>query len=458
MHPRLAGGLRRRKPQIAPRGTYLLEIQPANGLSWQTGIQGKPMAKKRIILGITGGIAAYKTPELVRRLRERGAEVQAVMTRSAREFVTETTLQAVSGRPVRDNLWDKDAEAAMGHIELARWADLVLVAPATAEFMSRLAAGGAADLLTTLCLATEAPLAIAPAMNHVMWSNPAVQANRRILDERGVRILGPDSGNQACGETGEGRLLEPDAIAAAIMGPTVVSDAEHLPLSGRKVMITAGPTREAIDPVRFISNRSSGKMAYAMARAAAAAGAEVVLVSGPVELQAPHNVERIDIESAQDMYEATHARIRDIDIFIGAAAVADYSAAAIRDHKIKKTASEMSIELVRTADILSSVASLDHAPFTVGFAAETRNLEKYARAKLQKKNLDIIIANQVGGKRGFDSDDNAVEVIWQGGQQSFPTMPKTELAVALVDLIARRYKEASASRTPDDLPAIAIRD
>ena len=413
---------------------------------------------KKIILGIAGGIAAYKTPELVRRLRDRGAEVQVVMTRSAEEFVTETTLQAVSGLPVRSNLWDKDAEAAMGHIELARWADLVLIAPATAEIMSRLASGAAPDLLTTLCLATNAPLVIAPAMNHVMWANPAVQANRKVLEARGVRILGPDSGDQACGETGRGRMAEPDAIAAAVTGPTIVSDVERPPLFGRKVMITAGPTREAIDPVRFISNRSSGKMAYAMARAAAAAGAEVVLISGPVELTTPVGIQRVDVESAGEMFAATHERIDNIDIFIAAAAVADYSIARVQEHKIKKTEAEMSIELVRTPDILASVAQLENGPFTVGFAAETEKLREYATSKLKKKNLDMIVANQVGVNRGFDSDDNTVDVFWATGEQSFPIMAKSELAVALIKLIGERYLESSAPGTRGELPDIAARD
>ena len=406
---------------------------------------------KKIILGIAGGIAAYKTPELVRRLRERGAEVQVVMTRSAEEFVTGTTLQAVSGLPVRSNLWDKDAEAAMGHIELARWADLVLIAPATAEIMSRLASGAAPDLLTTLCLATHAPLVIAPAMNHVMWSNPAVQANRQVLEARGVRILGPDRGDQACGETGEGRMVEPDAIAAAVTGPTIVADVERPPLIGRKIMITAGPTREAIDPVRYISNRSSGKMAYAMARAAAAAGAEVVLISGPVELTTPDGIQRVDVESAREMFAATHERIDNIDIFIAAAAVADYCAESVQENKIKKTEARMSIELVRTPDILASVAELENGPFTVGFAAETENLREYAISKLEKKNLDMIVANQVGRNRGFDSDDNKVDVFWTAGDQSFPMMPKTELAVALIKLIGERYLERSAPGTRGEL-------
>ncbi len=413
------------------------------------------MESRKIILGVAGGIAAYKTPELVRRLRERGAEVQVVMTRSAEEFVTETTLQAVSGLPVRSNLWDKDAEAAMGHIELARWADLVLIAPATAEIMSRLASGAAPDLLTTLCLATEAPVVIAPAMNHVMWSHPAVQANRQMLEERGVRILGPDSGDQACGETGEGRMLEPDAIAIAVTGPTIVSDVDRPPLLGRKVMITAGPTREAIDPVRFISNRSSGKMGFAMACAAAAAGSEVILISGPVELSTPENVQRVDVECAKDMFAAAHERIDEIDIFIAAAAVADYGAATVRENKIKKVEAELSIKFTRNPDILASVAKLANGPFTVGFAAETEKLREYARSKLERKNLDMIIANQVGENRGFDSDDNTVDVFWAAGEQSFPMMAKTELAVTLTKLIAERYLETGKQT---DSPVVAVRD
>ena len=416
------------------------------------------MASRKIILGVSGGIAAYKTPELVRRLRDRGAEVQVVMTRSAEEFVTETTLQAVSGLPVRSNLWDQDAEAAMGHIELARWADLVLIAPATAEIMARLASGAAPDLLTTLCLATQAPLVIAPAMNHVMWSNPAVQANRQLLEERGMRILGPDSGDQACGETGEGRMVEPDVIAAAVTGPSIVSDAKPPPFFGRKIMITAGPTREAIDPVRFISNHSSGKMGFAMARAAAAAGANVVLVSGPVNLATPDNVQRIDVVSAKEMFAVTHKYIDGIDIFIATAAVADYRAAHVRDNKIKKTGSEMSIEFTRTSDILASVAKLENGPFTVGFAAETEKLREYATSKLEKKNLDMIIANQVGAHRGFDSDDNTVDVFWATGEQSFPMMSKTGLAAALMKLIARRFLETIGTGTQTELPAIAVRD
>jgi len=402
-----------------------------------------------VLLGITGGIAAYKTPELVRRLRERGADVQIVMTASATEFVTETALQAVSGRPIRDNLWDKEAEASMSHIELARWADVVLVAPATAEIMARLAAGAAADLLTTLCLATEAPLVIAPAMNHVMWSNPAVQANRDTLEERGIQILGPDDGSQACGESGTGRMLDPDEIAAIVCGPLAAGDGA---LAGRTVLVTAGPTREPIDPVRYISNRSSGKMGYAMASAAAAQGAKVILVSGPVMLGGPTGVEVVNVQTAEEMYEATHARIGDVDIFIGAAAVADYRPSAVSGQKIKKNEETMQIELTRSRDILASVASLEGAPFTVGFAAETENVREYALAKLDKKRLDMIVANRVGEGIGFDADDNSVEVHWQGGGQELETAAKTDLALQIMKLVADRYTE---TRGTDTQPTLA---
>ncbi len=416
------------------------------------------MPGQNIILGITGGIAAYKTPELVRRLRDRGAEVQIVITRSAREFVTETTLQAVSGRPVRANLWDKDAEAAMGHIELARWADKVLIAPATAEIMSRLASGGASDLLTTLCLATEAPVAIAPAMNHVMWANAAVQENRQVLEERGIGILGPVVGDQACGESGPGRMLEPDDIVAALTAPAVVPDIQAPPLTGRTVMITAGPTREALDPVRFISNRSSGKMGYALAAAARDAGAEVILVSGPVVIDRPVGVESIDVESASEMFAAVHERINDVDIFIGAAAVADYHAAEIKPAKIKKGDDTMSLDLIRNPDILASVSILASRPFTVGFAAETENLREFALGKLEKKNLDMIVANLVGNGRGFDTDRNAVEAFWQDGERTFPENSKKELASELLALIVTRYQAGLQGDTKTELPALAVRD
>ncbi|MGB5163638.1 MAG: bifunctional phosphopantothenoylcysteine decarboxylase/phosphopantothenate--cysteine ligase CoaBC [Woeseiaceae bacterium] len=390
-----------------------------------------------ILLGITGGIAAYKTPDLVRRLRERGADVQIVMTQAAEEFVTPTALQAVSGRPIRSNLWDKEAEAAMSHIELARWADAVVIAPATAEVMSRLASGGATDLLATLCLATEAPIALAPAMNHVMWNNPAVQANRQLLQGRGMHILGPDHGSQACGETGAGRMLDPGDIASMVFDLVGAKDAGRL--LGKTVLVTAGPTREPIDPVRYISNRSSGKMGYAIARAAAAQGARVILISGPVSLDEPHGVEVVQVQTAEEMYRATHAHVSQADIFIAAAAVADYRPAAPAEQKIKKTEAEMSIALVRSADILASVAALEDGPFTVGFAAETNDVEKYARGKLLRKKLDMIVANRVGRDCGFDVDDNTVEVFWDGGEHAYPTAAKTELASQIIELVAERY-------------------
>jgi phosphopantothenoylcysteine decarboxylase/phosphopantothenate--cysteine ligase len=409
-----------------------------------------------IVLGIAGGIAAYKAPDLVRRLKERGADVQIVMTASAAEFVTETALQAVSGRPVRSNLWDKEAERAMSHIELARWADVILIAPATAEMMSRIVSGAAPDLLTTICLATEAPLAVAPAMNHVMWNNPATQANRKTLEERGVHILGPDVGSQACGETGAGRMLEPGAIAAAVFD-LGVSHGDGL-LAGRKVVITAGPTREAIDPVRYISNRSSGKMGYALARAAIAQDAEVILVSGPVDLPEPPGVEIVRVTTAQEMYDATHAIIAGADMFIAAAAVADYRPAKVSDQKIKKTQEDMTIELVRCPDILASVAALEDGPFTVGFAAETHNVEDYALGKLENKRLDMIIANQVGVDLGFDSDENAVSVFWKNGEKRFPKADKSALANELVELVAERYYAVRGADTQPRLSVISTTD
>ncbi|NNF40697.1 MAG: bifunctional phosphopantothenoylcysteine decarboxylase/phosphopantothenate--cysteine ligase CoaBC [Woeseiaceae bacterium] len=390
-----------------------------------------------MVLGISGGIAAYKAPDLVRRLRERGAEVQIVMTTSAEEFVTATALQAVSGRPVRSNLWDKEAEAAMSHIELARWADVVLVAPATAEVMARIVSGAAPDLLTTICLATEAPIALAPAMNRVMWNNPATQSNRELLEQRGIHILGPASGLQACGETGAGRMLEPQDIANAVAA--LHSGGQHGVLEGRTVIVTAGPTREPIDPVRYLTNRSSGKMGYAVATAAAAEGANVILISGPVSLPAPPGVELHAVETAEDLFRTTHALISRADIFIAAAAVADYRPADVKTQKIKKNAEKVSLELVRCPDILASVAALEAPPFTVGFAAETEQVEAHARAKLESKKLNMIIANQVGNDLAFDRDDNAVSVLWQGGQQDFPTAAKPDLARDLVALIAQRF-------------------
>ena len=396
-----------------------------------------------VVLGITGGIAAYKTPDLVRRLRERGAEVQIVTTASAEEFVTGTALQAVSGRPIRSNLWDKEAEAAMSHIELARWADVVLIAPATAEVMARIVSGGAPDLLTTICLATEAPIALAPAMNHVMWNNPATQANREVLEERGIHILGPGVGSQACGEEGAGRMLEPDAIAATVLNLTR-GKGEGL-LEGCKIVVTAGPTREAIDPVRYITNRSSGKMGYAIASAAAAQGAHVVLLSGPVNLPEPTGVDIVNVESAEEMFSATHDVIDGADIFIAAAAVADYRPADEAPQKIKKNDEAMTLELIRCPDILTSVAALDSAPFTMGFAAETENLVEYARGKLTNKKLDMIVANRVGRDCGFDRDDNAATVLWRDGEETYPTSAKVDLARQLIELAAEHFYASRGS-------------
>ena len=410
-----------------------------------------------VLLGITGGIAAYKTPELVRRLRARGADVQIVMTASAGEFVTETALQAVSGRPIRANLWDKEAEASMSHIELARWADVVLIAPATAEIMARLASGAAADLLTTLCLATEAPLAIAPAMNHVMWNNPAVQANRTTLKDRGVHILGPDHGSQACGETGAGRMLEPDEIAAVVCGPELGAKPAAGPLSGRSVLVTAGPTREAIDPVRYITNRSSGKMGYAMASAAAQQGASVRLISGPVSLREPSGVEVMHVKTAEEMYDATHANIEDVDIFVAAAAVSDYRPADAATNKIKKSEETMRIDLVRCKDILASVAALDSGPFTVGFAAETENIREYALGKLDNKKLDMIVANRVGDDCGFDSDDNAVNIFWAGEEAALPTSSKSDLAVRIMEIVAEQFEVTRGAATQPELSIVSTK-
>lgn len=413
-----------------------------------------------ILLGISGGIAAYKTPELVRRLRDHGADVQIVMTASAAEFVTETALQAVSGHPIRANLWDKDAEAAMSHIELARWADVVLIAPATAEIIARLAGGGAPDLLTTLCLATEAPIVVAPAMNHVMWNNPAVQANARTLADRGVLLVGPDSGSQACGETGAGRMSEPLEIAAAVAALVKPGAPVAGVLAGRTVMVTAGPTREPIDPVRYITNRSSGKMGYAVAAAAAAEGARVILVSGPVSLPDPRGVEVHRVVTAGQMYDTTHALLDGVDIFIGAAAVSDYRPPSAATQKIKKTddSETMTLELVRSPDVLASVAALPDAPFTVGFAAETNDVREYALGKLEKKKLDMIVANRVGTDCGFDSDENTLEIYWRDGERSFPTASKAALANDLVQLIAARHAEAHGTSTQPALSLIRMKD
>jgi len=398
------------------------------------------MQGKRILLGVTGGIAAYKSPDLVRRLRERGADVQVVMTAAAREFVTSTTFQAVSGRPVRSDLWDAAAEAAMGHIELARWAELVAIAPASADFLARLATGQADDLLSTLCLATQAPIAVAPAMNHLMWANAATRANVATLIDRGVHVLGPAAGDQACGEVGEGRMLEPldlaERLGALLTGSGV--------LAGRRVLITAGPTRERIDPVRFISNRSSGKMGFAVAQAAREAGAAVVLVSGPVSLPTPAGVTRVDVESAAEMLAAVQRELPHTDVFISTAAVADYRPLRASAQKIKKTAETLELSMERTVDVLASVAAGAERPFVVGFAAETEAVEQNARAKLLRKNLDMIAANEVGDDKAFDSDDNQLIVLSRSARYELGRGGKLSLARALTTLIAQEL----AARAP----------
>lgn len=397
---------------------------------------------RKILLGVTGGIAAYKSPDLVRRLKEQGAAVQVVMTRGAREFITEQTFQAVSGLPVRSDLWDHAAEAAMGHIELARWADEILIAPATADFIAQLAHGLAGDLLSTLCLATRAPIAIVPAMNQAMWANPATQANVALLKQRGVRVLGPAVGEQACGDVGAGRMLEPLELVA-LMQPSSRSNL----LAGIKAVVTAGPTRERIDPVRFITNRSSGKMGFAVAEALYAAGAEVVLVSGPVNLPTPLGVERINVECAAEMLSAVQAQIDNTQVFVATAAVSDYRAATVACEKIKKTNTVLTLDLARTPDILATIGNSNKPPFLVGFAAETENVERNALAKLSGKHLDMIAANKVGDGLAFDKDDNALTVYWHGGQRELCLCSKRDLAAQLVDLIAERYraKQAAAS-------------
>lgn len=393
------------------------------------------LQNKKIVLGITGSIAAYKAADLVRLLRKAGAEVRVVMTTAATEFITPLTLQTLSGQPVAIELLDADQESAMGHIKLARWADWVVIAPASANTIAGLVHGRTEDLLTALCLATEAPIAIAPAMNNKMWSNPATQHNLAKLAERQAHILGPASGDQACGEQGEGRLLEPQDIVDSlvkIMVPTT--------LTGKRLVVTAGPTFEAIDPVRYIGNRSSGKMGFALATAAAEAGASVTLIAGPVHLTTPSGVQRIGVESAQEMYDAVMVNSTQADIFIACAAVADYRPADYQTSKRKKTQQAYQLDLVETADIVSAVAQQPTGPFTVGFAAETNDLETYAKAKLAAKQLDMIAANQVGQGLGFAVDTNALHVFWPSGEAYLPEAPKSHLARDLMTLIIERYE------------------
>ncbi|MCF7504215.1 bifunctional phosphopantothenoylcysteine decarboxylase/phosphopantothenate--cysteine ligase CoaBC [Vibrio sp. L3-7] len=392
------------------------------------------LAGKKILLGISGGIAAYKCAELTRRLIERGAQVQVVMTNAAKEFITPLTMQAVSGRPVSDSLLDPAAEASMGHIELAKWADLVLLAPATADLIARMTAGMGNDLLTTLLLATDAPVAVSPAMNQQMYSHPATQENIATLKRRGCEIWGPAAGEQACGDVGMGRMLEPMQLVHRCE-----DFFQPKPLAGRSVLITAGPTREAIDPVRYITNHSSGKMGYALAEAAAKQGATVTLISGPVSLATPNKVNRIDVDSAQQMFDAVSTNAAQHDIFISCAAVADYRPQSIADQKLKKVdgKDDMTIQMVKNPDIVASVASMTEGrPFTVGFAAETQDVEKYARGKLERKNLDMICANDVSVEgQGFNSSSNELHLYWKDGDKSLPLDSKDTLGFQILDQI-----------------------
>ncbi|MGX5915441.1 bifunctional phosphopantothenoylcysteine decarboxylase/phosphopantothenate--cysteine ligase CoaBC [Aliidiomarina sp. Khilg15.8] len=403
------------------------------------------LQNKRILLGISGGIAAYKTPELVRRLRDEGADVRVVMTAGAKAFITPLTLQAVSAQPVHDDLLDPAAEAAMGHIELAKWADLIVVAPATASAMARIANGHADDLLTTLCLATAAPVALVPAMNQQMWAALPTQRNLELLREDGKLIWGPGEGAQACGDVGAGRMLDVADIVEQVCTQSLPTTPRVL--QGRCVMITAGPTQEALDPVRYISNHSSGKMGFALAQAAADAGAQVVLISGPVNLPTPAGVERVDVLSADDMLVAVQQRVAEQDVFIGCAAVADYRAAEVATQKMKKQGAddEISLKLVKNPDILASVAARNEAPYTCGFAAETQNIAAYAQDKLARKGIQMIAANDVSDTAlGFNSDDNAIELFWRNEG----TIEHTSLGQASKIALATQIIEHIAAQLP----------
>lgn len=393
------------------------------------------LANKQILLGVTGGVAAYKSADLVRRLQDAGASVQVVMTPAAQEFITPLTMQALSGHPVHTQLLDPEAEAGMGHIQLARWADLVLIAPATADFMARLSQGLGNDLLTSICLATAAPIALAPAMNQGMWRNAATQANLDILIDRKIHIFGPANGDQACGDVGPGRMLEPLQIID--MATRLFATGS---LAGKKVVITAGPTREAIDPVRYISNYSSGKMGYALAQAAVEAGAQTVLISGPTQLAKPARTRCIDVISAEEMYIASMEEAQDCDLFIASAAVADYRPAEIAPHKIKKgDSNSITLTLVKNPDIVASVAALECKPYTVGFAAESERLLDHARAKLVGKKLDLVIANNIAENHiGFNSDDNAVTLIDKNSITEISKRSKQQLARELIACFAQK--------------------
>ncbi|MDH3991658.1 MAG: bifunctional phosphopantothenoylcysteine decarboxylase/phosphopantothenate--cysteine ligase CoaBC [Gammaproteobacteria bacterium] len=388
---------------------------------------------RNVLLGVTGGIAAYKSAELIRQLQEQGANVRVIMTQGAMEFITPLTLQALSGNPVHTQLLDAEAEQGMGHIELARWADLLLIAPATADVLARLVAGRADDLLTTAALATAAPLLVAPAMNQQMWLDPATTDNIATLSRRGVHLVGPASGEQACGDIGPGRMEQPAVIAAA-----AASLFQSGLLAGKRVVITAGPTREALDPVRYISNHSSGKMGYALARAAAEAGANTTVVSGPVALSVPDKVRHLPVESANEMLDQSLALLKECDIFIACAAVADYRPATMEQQKIKKGPEQVTLQLVRNPDIVTAVAESENRPFTVGFAAETSDVLSYARDKMQRKGLDMIVANDVSDPSiGFNSEHNAATVLWSGGEQALPRASKDSIARHIIELIAK---------------------
>lgn len=392
------------------------------------------LAGRRILLGVTGGIAAYKAAELTRRLKEAGAEVRVVMTAHAREFVTPLTFQALSGNEVRSELFDAAHEAAMGHIELARWADAIVVAPASANLLAKLAQGAADDLLSTLCLASDRPLALAPAMNRLMWAHAATQDSVRVLSARGVHLLGPGSGDQACGEIGDGRMWEPAQIRDALADLL-----NRGPLKGVHAVVTAGPTREPLDPVRYLSNRSSGKMGYALAQALAQLGARVTLVSGPTALPTPHGCVRVNVESAAQMLEAALSAAADAQMFIGAAAVADYRPAQMATSKIKKSERDFSLALTRTEDVLARVRAAHPKLFMAGFAAETEELERHARGKLAAKGLQLVAANLVSEGRAFDRDDNALSLYWEGGQRELPQASKADLARTLAAVLAEHY-------------------
>ncbi len=402
-------------------------------------IDNKKLHNKHILLGITGGIAAYKAASLCRLLIRQGADVRVIMTEAAREFIQPLTFQALSGNRVYTEIFEADAENAMDHIDLARWADFFIIAPATADTLAKLADGYADNLLLTVALATESKIAVAPAMNQQMYQNPVTLQNIRKLSDRGLLIWGPDEGEQACGETGPGRMIEPELLLEQLLNYFKPGQ-----LSGKKLMITAGPTREAIDPVRFISNRSSGKMGYAIAQAAQEAGAQVTLVSGPVCLQPPAQVTLLKCESADDMYQQVMSNIDSQDIFIATAAVADYKMAQIADQKIKKSEDEMTLQLIRNEDILAAVAAQENKPFCVGFAAETQQLEKYAQQKLKNKNLDMIAANRVDDPgSGFEVDENALSVYWKNETRHLSLKSKKLIAVELLDIISDLYKASN---------------